>query len=93
MPDEYYNDYINTKELLKKIYYQSEYKIKCNPLYKIQEQQVMSYLSKHTLKFTRNNVGNDIYLHSKEVKDMFRSHPNAIVDNGIVYIDNNNIII
>jgi len=55
-----------------------------------QEQQVMSYLSQHTLKFTRNNVGNDIYLHSKEVKDMFRSHPNAIVDNGIVYIDNNN---
>jgi hypothetical protein len=41
MPDEYYNDYINTKELLKKIYYQSEYKIKCNPLYKIQEQQVI----------------------------------------------------
>jgi hypothetical protein len=55
-----------------------------------QGQQLNNNLSKHTLKFTYENVSNNIYLHSKEVKDMFRSHPNSIVDNGIVYIDTNN---
>jgi len=59
-------------------------------LKKIQEAQINDNLSKHTLKFTFNNVSDNIYLHSKEVKDMFRNHPNAIVDNGIVYIDTDN---
>jgi hypothetical protein len=35
--NEEYNDYTNTKELLQKIYKQSDYKIICNPIYKIQE--------------------------------------------------------
>ena len=39
--DEDYNDYTNTKELLRNIYTKSDKQIKCEPLYKIQEQGVI----------------------------------------------------